>query len=186
TNILFVCGGTFTGLEEIIANRLGKKLIGFNPEWGEDSNDPEARRLFLERVEVEDLVKYGMIPEFLGRLPILTTLDPLGEKELVRILVEPKNALIRQYQELFRLNGVELRVTEKALQDVARLALERGTGARGLRAILEDVMLDALYEIPDHADQLREFVVSPDVVRTKTFKKGRKSVRKTPKRRESA
>ncbi len=189
TNILFICGGTFTGLEEIIANRVGRKLIGFNPSFGDASTeDLEARRELLRQVEIEDLIKYGMIPEFLGRLPIITVLDPLDEDALVRILTEPRDAIVRQYQEFFHLTGAKLEFTEKALRDIAKLAIERNTGARGLRAIIEDVMLDVLFEFPNHPD-LEEFVVTPDVVKSKAFSKGKKTFRKgsdKPDKRESA
>ena len=177
-NILFICGGTFTGLEEIIASRVGRKMIGFNPVFGEVSTETvDARRELLHLVEVEDLVRYGMIPEFLGRLPVITTLDPLTEDELVRILTEPRDAIVRQYQEFFRISSAKLEFTEKALRDIAKLAMERNTGARGLRAIIEDVMLDVLFEFPNHPD-LEEFTVTPDVVKFKTFAKGKKSFRK--------
>ncbi len=187
TNILFVCGGTFTGLEDIVASRLGEKLIGFDPSWNSsiDTADIEARKALLSQVEVEDLIKFGMIPEFLGRLPVFSTLDPLDEEDLVRVLVEPQNALVRQYQELFRIGGIELTFTEKALRDIAKLAVDRGTGARGLRSIVEHVMLDVQYEIPDHSKEISEFTVTPDVVRHKTFKKGKKTLRKRGKKREA-
>ncbi len=187
SNILFICGGTFTGIEEIIANRIGKKMIGFNPTFGDvHHEDIEARKNLLRQVEVEDLIKFGMIPEFLGRLPINTVLDPLGGDELVRILTEPKDAITKQYQELIRLSGAKLTFTEKALRDMARLAIERGTGARGLRAIIEDVMLDVLYELPDHLEDLVEYVVTPELVRHRLFNRGKKVTRKEDGRRETA
>jgi ATP-dependent Clp protease ATP-binding subunit ClpX len=177
-NILFICGGTFTGVEEIIANRVGKKMIGFNNFFGEAAvENIEARKTLLRQVEIEDLIKYGMIPEFLGRLPVISTLDPLTEDELVRILTEPRDAIVRQYQEFFTLSGTRLEFTEKALRDIAKLAIERNTGARGLRAIIEEVMLDVLYEFPSHPD-IEEFVVTPEVVKHKTFQKGKKTARK--------
>ena len=188
TNILFVCGGTFTGLEDLVANRIGKKLIGFNESWDSatDGADLQARKDLLSQVEVEDLIKYGMVPEFLGRLPVLTILEPLSEEDLVRILLEPNNALVRQYQEIFQLGSIKLNFTDKALRDIAKLAVDRQTGARGLRSILEDVMLDIQYEIPDHADKISEYTITPEVVRHKTFNKGRKSLRKSGKKRETA
>ncbi len=187
THILFICGGTFTGLEEIIANRMGKKMIGFNQTFGDaQTEDLEARRHLLRQVEVEDLIKYGMIPEFLGRLPLMTVLDPLAEDDLVRILTEPKDAITKQYQEFFRLSGSKLTFTEKALRDMAKLAIERGTGARGLRAIIEDVMLDVLYEYPEHAGEIAEYVVTPELVRHRTFHRGKKVLRKDDVRRETA
>jgi ATP-dependent Clp protease ATP-binding subunit ClpX len=186
TNILFICGGTFTGLEEIIATRVGRKLIGFNPSFGEAATeDLEARKELLRQVEVEDLIKYGMIPEFLGRLPIITVLDPLDEDSLIRILTEPRDAIVRQYQEFFKISGSKLEFTERALRDIAKLAIERNTGARGLRAIIEDVMLDVLYEFPNHPD-IEEYVVTPEVVKSKTFSKGKKTLRKGEQKKESA
>ena len=185
-NILFICGGTFTGIEEIIANRVGKKMIGFNQTFGESMNeDIETRKDLLRQVEIEDLIKFGMIPEFLGRLPVVSTLDPLSEVELVRILTEPRDAIVRQYQEFFSISGARLEFTDRALQEIARLAIERGTGARGLRAIIEDVMLDVLYEFPNHSD-IEEFVVTPDVVKHKTFAKGKKTLKKTGQQRDIA
>ena len=185
-NILFICAGTFNGLEDVIANRVGKKMIGFNPVYGgTPTEDFEARKLLLRQVRVEDLVKFGLIPEFIGRLPLVTTLDHLSEDELVQILTEPKDALLRQYQEFFRLSETKLTFTDKALRDMAKLSLERGTGARGLRAILEEVMLDVLYEFPDHADKLAEYIVTPDLVRGRTFNRGKRVPRKRT-RRETA
>jgi len=188
TRVLFICGGTFTGLEEVVANRVGKKMIGFNPVFGDVAKeDVEARKRLLHQVEVEDLTKFGMIPEFLGRLPLIAVLDPLDRDDLVRILTEPKGAIVKQYQELFRLSDSELTFTDKALRDIAKLAIERGTGARGLRAIIEDVMLDITYEFPDHAEDIAEYVVTPDVVRHRSFGRGKRIGRKGgPPRRETA
>jgi ATP-dependent Clp protease ATP-binding subunit ClpX len=186
-NILFICGGTFTGLEDIIANRIGRKMIGFKPVFGgTHREDAEARRQLMRKVEVEDLIQYGLIPEFVGRLPLITTLDPLFEEDLVRILTEPKDAIVKQYQEFFALHDTKLTFTDKALRDMARLAAERGTGARGLRAIIEDVMLDVLYEFPEHADKLAEYVVTPELVRQRTFARGKRVARKRSTRRETA
>ncbi len=177
TNILFICGGTFTGLEEIIAGRLGKALIGFKPIFGEaHSEDLEARKQMLRQVEVEDLIKYGMIPEFIGRLPVMATLDPLDLGDLMRILTEPKGSIVKQYQEFFRLSGSTLNFTEQALKKIAQLAIERGTGARGLRAIIEEVMLDVLFEFPSHPD-LSEYTVTAEVVKQRTFGSGKKMFR---------
>jgi ATP-dependent Clp protease ATP-binding subunit ClpX len=187
THILFICGGTFTGLEEIIANRVGQKQIGFNQSFGDARTESlTARRDMLRQVEIEDLIKFGMIPEFLGRLPLMTVVDPLNEEDLVRILTEPKDALTKQYQEFFRMSGSKLSFTEKALRDMAKLAIERGTGARGLRAICEDVMLDVLYEFPDHIGEIAEFVVTPELVRHRTFSRGKKILKKDEPRRETA
>jgi len=186
SNILFICSGTFTGLEEIIASRVGRKMIGFNPVFGEAAiEDLDARKVLLKQVEVEDLIKFGMVPEFLGRLPVISTLDPLGEEDLVRILTEPCDAIVRQYQEIFKISGARIEFTDKALRDIARLAIERDTGARGLRAIIEDVMLDVLYEFPHHPE-IEEYVVTPEVVKHKTFAKGRKVLRKGGQKRDIA
>ncbi|NOY64951.1 MAG: ATP-dependent Clp protease ATP-binding subunit ClpX [Nitrospirae bacterium] len=159
TNILFICGGAFVGLEEIIERRIGKKTVGFGAEV-------TARRKIgniLTHVEPEDLIKYGMIPEFVGRLPVVAVLHELDEKALVKILTEPKNALIKQYEKLLSLDNVTLKFTEGALHAIAKKAIERKTGARGLRAILEDIMLDVMYEIPSRKD-IKECVINEDVV----------------------
>jgi ATP-dependent Clp protease ATP-binding subunit ClpX len=147
TNILFICGGTFVGLEDIVARRVGRKTIGFgnNSALQED----KVREELLAQVTVEDVMEYGMIPELLGRLPVLGTLAPLDEDALVRVLTEPKNALTRQYQKLFHMEESELEFTEGALREIARLARERETGARGLRSIMERVMFEIMYELPE-------------------------------------
>ena len=182
SNILFICGGTFTGLEEIIANRRGRSLIGFNPTFSSTSSeDLETRKRLLRQVEVDDLVKFGLIPEFLGRLPVISSIDPLSAGDLVRILTEPQDSIIKQYQEMFRLSGAKLSFTESALKKIAEKAIARGTGARGLRAIIEEVMLDILYEFPSRPD-LKEYVVTADVVKHKTFGRGRKVFRNSGKK----
>jgi ATP-dependent Clp protease ATP-binding subunit ClpX len=147
TNILFICGGAFDGLEKIVRNRTEKTGIGFGAEVRSPSNSKATYDL-LRMVEPEDLIKYGMIPEFVGRMPVVAALEELDEKALVQILVEPKNALVKQYQRLFAMEGVELEVRPAALAAVARRALARKTGARGLRSILENVLLDTMYELP--------------------------------------
>ena len=146
TNILFICGGAFDGLEKIIESRLSAGSIGFNAEIVE-KNKADIDEL-LKKVEPQDLVKFGLIPEFIGRVPITVSLDLLDEKALVRILSEPKNALIKQYQKLFELDDVKLEFTPEALEEVAKFAVERKTGARGLRSILEGAMMDLMYEVP--------------------------------------
>jgi ATP-dependent Clp protease ATP-binding subunit ClpX len=187
TNILFICGGTFTGLEEIVASRIGRKMIGFNPVFGDaHTEEVENRKNLLRQVEVEDLIKYGMIPEFLGRLPIVSVLDPLDQGDLMRILTEPKDSIVRQYQEFFRLSDTKLTFSDKALKDMASLAIERGTGARGLRAIIENVMLDVLFEFPEHASEIAEYVVTPELVRNPSFQRGKRIPRKGPPQRETA
>jgi ATP-dependent Clp protease ATP-binding subunit ClpX len=147
TNILFVCGGAFDGLEKIVRNRTEKTGIGFGAEV-RSPNDSKATYDLLKAVEPEDLIKYGLIPEFVGRMPVVAALEELDEKALIEILVAPKNALIKQYQRLFLMEGVELEVRPGALGAVATKALARKTGARGLRSILEQVLLDTMYELP--------------------------------------
>ena len=146
TNILFICGGAFDGLEKIIESRLSAGSIGFNAEVV-DKNKTDIDEL-LRQVEPHDLVKFGLIPEFIGRVPVTVSLDLLDEEALTRILTEPKNALTKQYQKLFELDGVKLEFTPEAVAEVAKLAVARKTGARGLRSILESVMMDLMYEIP--------------------------------------
>jgi len=161
TNILFICGGTFVGLDNIIARRVGRKTIGFgsNPEHREHHLGE-----LLGRVTSDDLLEFGMIPEFIGRLPVLAPLDPLDEETLVRILTEPRNALIRQYKKLFEMEGSDLEFTPAALGEIARMAKERDTGARGLRSIVEEIMTDIMFELPD-MEVKEKFLVSEGVVR---------------------
>src|SRR5438105_1228840 len=147
TNILFICGGAFDGLEKIVRNRTEKTGIGFGAEVKSPKNSRATYDL-LKAVEPEDLIKYGLIPEFVGRLPVVAALEELDEHALIQILTEPKNALIKQYQRLFHMEGVELEVRVPALNAVAKRALARKTGARGLRSILETVLLDTMYELP--------------------------------------
>ncbi|MEI8050386.1 MAG: ATP-dependent Clp protease ATP-binding subunit ClpX [Actinomycetes bacterium] len=152
TNVLFICGGAFAGLDQVIAGRIGRKSIGFRAEVGSvDRADPEVLRSVLP----EDLIKFGLIPEFIGRLPVVTAVSHLDREMLVKILVEPKNSLVRQYQRVFELDGVELELTQDALEAVAEQALLRGTGARGLRAILEEVLLEVMYDLPSRTDVSR-------------------------------
>ena len=149
TNILFICGGAFAGLDGIIGNRIGKTSIGFRAEVGAvKGDDPEV----LRNVLPEDLIKFGLIPEFIGRLPVVSAVSQLDQEMLVQILVEPKNSLVKQYQRVFELDGVELEFTDDALEAVADQALLRGTGARGLRAILEEVLLEVMYDLPSRSD----------------------------------
>ena len=146
TNILFIVGGAFTGIDKIIEKRTGKKLMGFGAEI--QKHEEKDIGTILKEILPEDLLKFGLIPEFVGRVPVIVTLENLDEAALIKILTEPKNALTRQYQRLFEMDGVNLVVTEDALREVAKKAIERKTGARGLRAIMEDVMLDIMYDIP--------------------------------------
>ena len=161
SNILFICGGTFSGLEQIIKRRQGTKAMGFGAKIVKEKEAPLGE--VLRAVQPEDLIKFGLIPEFLGRLPVVATLDELSAESLVRILTEPKNALVKQYQKLFEVEGVNLRLTDSALAAIADQAIERKSGARGLRAILEGCMLDIMYEIPS-IENVKECVIGEDVV----------------------
>ncbi len=160
-NILFICGGAFVGLEKIIEKRIGKRSIGFGTEFSSAKEKKIGNILSL--VEPEDLIKYGLIPEFIGRLPIIATLDELDEASLIKILTEPKNALIKQYQKLLALDDVSLKFTDNALSAIAKRAIERKAGARGLRAILEDVMLDIMYDVPSQKD-VTECIINEDTI----------------------
>ncbi len=161
TNILFVVGGAFAGLEHIVEQRVGKKTLGFTAEM-RSSNETEADAMFAQ-VRPEDLVKFGLIPEFIGRLPLVASVNKLDQAALVQILTEPRNALIKQYQKLFELDGVELEFSTDAVEAIADKAMERGTGARGLRAIIEEVLLNVMYDVPSRAD-IGKVVVSGEVV----------------------
>jgi ATP-dependent Clp protease ATP-binding subunit ClpX len=164
TNILFICGGAFVGLDKIVEQRIGKKSIGFGAELLSSKEKKIGNVLGL--VEPEDLMKYGLIPEFIGRLPVVATLDELDESALIRILTEPKNSLVKQYQKLLSLDNVRLKFTDTALTSIARRAIARKAGARGLRAILEDVMLDVMYEIPSQKG-ISECIVNEDAILNK-------------------
>ena len=161
TNILFICGGAFDGLVPIIENRIGKKTLGFGAEI-QSQRDP-ARTDALKEVRPEDLTKYGLIPEFVGRLPIVVTLDGLDEDALVRILTEPKNALCKQYEALLEMDGIRLTFEEEAIREIAKQAITRKCGARGLRAIIEDAMLDTMFELPGLQD-INECVITPEAI----------------------
>jgi len=161
TNILFICGGAFSGLEDLIERRLGQQGMGFGAKLKSPTNKSLGET--LAKVRSEDLLKFGLIPEFIGRLPVVTTLTELDESALMRVLTEPKNALTKQYKKLFELDNVTLSFTEGALNAVAERAIERKTGARGLRAILENAMLDIMYEIPSQPNIL-EVVISEEVI----------------------
>ncbi|MDO4552533.1 MAG: ATP-dependent Clp protease ATP-binding subunit ClpX [Bacillota bacterium] len=149
TNVLFICGGAFDGLDKIIQRRIGEKTIGFNSDLSRSMEDVSET---LKHVQAEDLLKYGLIPEFVGRLPVVVTLEELSREALVRIITEPKNAILKQYKRLFLIDGVELEIEEDAVLRVAEKAIEKKTGARGLRSILEQVMTDIMYEIPSRKD----------------------------------
>src|SRR5205823_6608717 len=154
--------GTFVGLENIIAKRVGRKTFGFGSEGGRESEKKLAE--FLAQVTSDDLIEFGMIPEFVGRLPVLAPLEPLDEDALMKILTEPKNALVKQYQKLFEMEGAELEFDEGALREIALKAKTRDTGARGLRSIVEEVMTDVMFELPE-IETKGKFVVTADVVK---------------------
>jgi ATP-dependent Clp protease ATP-binding subunit ClpX len=160
-NILFICGGAFVGLDDVIERRIGERTLGF----GADIPSRKDKKIgaLLERIEPEDLLRAGLIPEFIGRLPVIATLHELNEEALVDILTKPRNALVKQYQRLFEMDGVKLKFSQGALHAVAREALKRNAGARGLRAIMEKSMLDIMYDVPSQAD-IREVVVSEEVI----------------------
>lgn len=160
SNILFICGGAFDGLEKIIKKRLGNKVIGFNSDV---KISAEEEHNLLSKIEPEDLLKFGLIPEFIGRLPVIVSLDELDEEALVRILKEPKNSLVKQYTKLFDIDDVELEIQEEAVKAIAHLALERKTGARGLRSIFEKAMLDIMYEIPSR-DDIQKCIVTRETI----------------------
>ena len=162
TNILFIVAGAFAGLDKVIAERVGKKGIGFGAEIDSKAKRDEAN--LLAQVQPGDLVKFGLIPEFIGRLPILAHVEDLDRESLVRVLTEPKNSLVKQYQRLFHMDGAELTVTREALNEIADKAAERKTGARGLRAIMEDILVPVMYELPDR-DNVAEVVITDRVVR---------------------
>jgi ATP-dependent Clp protease ATP-binding subunit ClpX len=162
SQILFICGGTFVGLEDIIRKRLGKRQIGFNAE-NAPSESAVDRANILAQVQPDDLVEFGMIPEFVGRLPLCATLEPLDVKTLINILSEPKNALVKQYQKFFRIEGAEVEFTPGALILIAERALKRDTGARALRAVCEEIMLDLMYKLPDQSHG-GKYIITEDVV----------------------
>jgi ATP-dependent Clp protease ATP-binding subunit ClpX len=161
TNILFICGGAYNGLEKIIERRTRKSVIGFNA----DIRSKEDRKIgeLLELVQPEDLIKFGMIPEFTGRVPVVATLHELNRDDLIRILIEPKNAITKQYEKLFEIENVKLRFQDETIEAIAQQALKKETGARGLRSILEEVMLNVMYEIPSRKD-VRECIITPGVI----------------------
>lgn len=181
TNILFLCGGAFDGLEQIIKRRIGKKVIGFSAALeGQKELKPGE---YLSLVQPEDLLKFGLIPEFVGRLPVISSLEPLDEPALVRILSEPKNALVKQYQKLLEMDNVKLEFEPGALEEIAREAIKRNTGARGLRAIIEGIMLEVMYEVPSR-DDVNSCVITEKVVREKMAPE--LTNKKTKKKEESA
>jgi ATP-dependent Clp protease ATP-binding subunit ClpX len=161
-NILFICGGTFAGLDELVSRRIGTRgAIGFRP--GVEGGEPSSRQL-LHQIATEDLVAYGLIPEFVGRLPVVAAVDPLDHASLVAILTEPRNSLVRQYKAMFDIDGVALDFTEESLRVTATIAMEREVGARGLRSIIEATLLDVMYEIPSRTD-IQKVVITPEAIR---------------------
>ena len=164
TNVLFICGGAFDGLDKIIQKRMGERVIGFNSDMKTEKVE-ESKLLSL--VRPEDLLKFGLIPEFIGRLPVIVTLDELSEDALVRIITEPKNALLKQYKKLFRFDNVELEIEPEAVRAIAKKALARKTGARGLRSILEGVMTDIMYEIPSR-DDVEKCIITKETIENET------------------
>jgi len=183
SNILFICSGTFTGLKDIISRRIGKKLIGFKP--GEQPID-ETQMLgeLLKKVEVEDLIEYGIIPELLGRLPVICSLMPLSEEDLIRIMVEPRNALVKQYRKFFEMEECKLEFTKESLKTIAKKALERETGARALRTIFEGIMLEPMFDLPTRRGIIARYLVTPEVARGE--KPIKKVKRRPPKNRDIA
>ena len=165
TNILFICGGAFDGIDKIIQNRIGKKSMGFGAEIRSNINKDIGE--ILKNILPEDLLKYGLIPEFVGRLPVIVTLNALDEEALIKILTEPKNALVKQYQKLFEMDGVSLEFEYEALNLIAKKAIERKTGARGLRAILEDILLNVMYEIPSR-DDIEKCIITKETVENRS------------------
>ena len=161
TNILFICGGAFVDLDKIIRNRVGKKMLGFGQELV--SKESQDMSEMLAQVEPEDLLKYGLIPEFVGRLSITATLSELDVDSLVKVLTEPKNALVKQYKKLFEFENVKLKFSDGAISAIAEKAYKRKTGARGLRSILEDIMLDIMYDLPSSED-IEEVIISEEVI----------------------
>ena len=179
-NILFLCGGTFSGLDEIVARRTGRSLMGFGRGIGaSDTMDARERAAMLRLVQPHDLIEFGMIPEFVGRLPVLTTLDPLSRMDMVRVLQEPKNALVRQYQQMFNLENAQLEIDADALLAIADRALERDTGVRALRSILEELLLDVMFDLPEAPPQTTYRL-------TKEVVEGTAAMRGVTKRRKTA
>jgi ATP-dependent Clp protease ATP-binding subunit ClpX len=180
SNILFICGGAFSGLDKVIRDRTDKTGIGFSAEVNA-ANDKEVVKMNIDNVEPEDLVKFGLIPEFVGRLPVISTLHELDEDALVRILQEPKNALVNQYKYLFEIDSVDLSFREEALKSIAKRAIARKTGARGLRSILEDILMDVMFELPN--EDLEKVIIDEN-----SADNGSEPIKvfKTPKKKSSA
>lgn len=162
SNILFICGGTFVGLEDIVGKRLGRKTIGFG-QTSQKKDQEKSRNDLLAQASVDDVLEFGLIPELLGRLPVLSTLSQLEENDLVRVLQEPKNSLVRQFQKFFEMENAELEFTDAALHEIARIAQKKNTGARGLRSVIEQAMFDIMYELPEQ-EAGKKYVVTPEII----------------------
>ena len=184
TNVLFICGGAFSGLEQIIEQRIGKKGMGFHSPVSSKS-DIDPGELFAQ-VLPEDLLKFGMIPEFIGRLPMVGAVHALDKPALMQILTTPKNALVKQYKKIFEFDDVELEIEDDALEAIANLALNRGTGARGLRAILEETLLDVMYEVPGRTDIAKVVVTAECVIEKKSPEMVSKASGRVPRQRRAA
>jgi len=170
TNILFICGGTFVGLEEIIARRLGKRTIGFGGNNGDGLEDHRKRSgALLKSACTDDIIEFGMIPELVGRLPVVSALAPLTEDDLARILVEPKNSLMKQYQKFFQMENAELTYSDDGLREIAKIAIEKDTGARGLRSVVEEVMFEVMYQLPD-LEPGKKYELNAQAVRSKELR----------------
>jgi len=165
TNILFICAGAFDGLEKIIEKRLSKRTLGFITDGADNRGDFKNVDYALSRVESEDLIKFGLIPEFIGRVPVVSTLSHLSEADLIHILTKPKNALVKQYQKMFQFENVELKFEREALEKIAEEALKRGSGARGLRSIIENILLDTMFDIPNNASVIKSIVMAETVMK---------------------
>ncbi|WP_417389981.1 ATP-dependent Clp protease ATP-binding subunit ClpX [Gimesia sp.] len=163
SNILFICGGTFVGLEDIVGKRLGRKTIGFGQNNQQKKIQERSKNDLLAQASVDDVLEFGLIPELLGRLPVLSSLCQLGEEDLVRVLTEPKNSLVRQFQKFFEMEKAELEFTEGALHEIARIAQKKNTGARGLRSVIEQAMFDIMYELPEQ-EAGKKYVVTPEII----------------------
>jgi ATP-dependent Clp protease ATP-binding subunit ClpX len=175
TSVLFICGGTFVGLTDIIAKRVGKSRIGYKKSAQKDWGDAYSKSELLAQVKEEDIVEYGLIPELVGRLPVLTTLTELSEDDLVRIMIEPRNAVVKQYEKFFEMEGAEIEFKQGALVEIAKKVIAKETGARGLRSLIEEMMLDIMFDMPEHGAG-QKYVISPEVV------KGEKKLRPVKKR----
>ncbi len=178
-NILFIIGGAFDGLDKIVNQRIGKKNLGFGAKV---EKQDEINPNILENIESHDLVKYGMIPEFIGRVPVIATLKELDKPALVKILTEPKNALVKQYEKLLSMSNVNLQITKEALDEIANQALEKKTGARGLRTIIEKAMLDTMFDVPSHPE-IKEIVINEKVI--KNQEKAKRLLHKENKNKEA-